>query len=1074
MGEEKMAEFGSTQQKYVLGLDVGTNSVGWAAIIQNKAGAPTGVLKTGVRVFSSVVTGNAEKGQEESNAIARRDARLVRRQLRRRAARQCELFQLLQQQGLLPAYQGTAQSASQQRHELLNALDQEIGAKWTKCGGAMAKAAADLPLYLLRKTALDAALEPFELGRVFYHLSQRRGYKSNRKEQSKKGKGADDLGAVETGIEDLTAEMHSVNARSLGEYFAALDPHVRKVRGRWTARKMYEDEFALIWEKQAGFHPNLLTEELHYQIKHLLFYQRPLKAQSHLIGRCELEPNERRAAWATLEAQQFRLLQSVNNLEIILPGSVVGIPLTAEQRQTVLNLLENSAEVTFKKIRKVLGLGDTTGFNLQRGGETRLKGNLTNTHMSEVFGERWKEMPEEDKKQVIEDWRTIEQEDSLVRRAIDHWKLDETGAKWLASRPAPSGYCAFSRKAIRKMLPKLESGKTGPEAEHEIYGDRHSGGQVFDRVPPVRNVLKNLRNPAVERSLTELRKVVNALIHEYGKPTEIRVQLARELKKSRHERMESVSYNRDRERQRNVVKEKMLKELGIQHPSRADVEKALLWEECLGECPYTGKRYPFSSLFGQNPPVQVQHIIPFSRIPDDSFQNKTLCAIEENQYKANRTPFEAYADPVQYEAILNRVKHWPKPNPGKQRRFELRTLEELEGFSSRQLNCIRYASRLTCELMGTLYGGRDIEIAGRTRQVVFASTGMLTTTLRRAWGLEAVLRETTFSRVEGKPRDDYRHHAIDAIVIALCRPKLIAALTRVNPLDISWQGARTMPRIQSPWKNFIDSIRPHFEQMLVSHRPEHRLNGEMHKATNYSRPRLEGDKSAVHLRRPVTGLSMKEIENIADPAVREAVRAKAAGCGGDLVKWTPNQTGTDWPQLVTKSGKHVPIKKVRIKEILNVREIGKGERTRYVALKNNHHVAIFALLNEVGEEKRWEPVIVSLFDAMERKRKGEALVQTSYSGTGKAIFKYSLMGGDTLLLHKDCDHSKGLCNPTVWQVRTIAASGQLSLVRVNDGRQKTDILKAREWWSPSIDGLRKLDALKVTVDSLGGIHQAGG
>ena len=1069
-----MADTDSLQQKYVLGLDVGTTSVGWAAISLNQTGKPTGILKTGVRGFDTVVTGNVEKGQDESNAIARRNARLVRRQLRRRAARQDELFHLLQQQGLLPSYRGTALSASQQRHELLNALDQEIGIKWAKSGGAMAKTAADLPLYLLRKRALDAALEPFELGRVFYHLSQRRGYKSTRKQMPKKGKEADKLGAVETGIEDLTAEIERAHARTLGEYFASLDPHVRKVRGRWTARKMYEDEFALIWEKQIAFHPALLTEELHYQIKHLLFYQRPIKSQSHLIGRCELEPNERRVAWATLEAQQFRLLQSVNNLEIILPGSVVGIPLTVEQRQTVLNLLENSAEVTFKKIRKTLGLGDTTGFNLQRGGEIRLKGNQTNTYMTEVFGERWTFMPDEEKKQVVEDWRTIEQEDSLVRRAVNFWHLDEASAKWLAARTAPSGYCAYSRKAIGKLLPLLAAGKKGPEAENEIYGSRLSGGMIYDRIPPVRDVLKNLRNPAVERSLTELRKVVNSLIQEYGKPTEIRVHLARELKKSRRERMESVSYNRDRERQRLQVKEKLLKELGIQHPSHADIEKALLWEECQGECPYTGKRFPFSSLFGENPPVQVQHIIPFSRIPDDGFQNKTLCAVEENQYKANRTPFEAYTDPAQYEAILNRVKHWPKPNPGKQRRFELRTLEELEGFSSRQLNCIRYASRLACELMGTLYGGRDIEAAGRTRQVVFASTGVLTATLRRAWGLEAILNETTLSSIQGKSRDDYRHHAIDAIVIALSRPKLIAVLTRANDLAPYGRGERIMPRIQSPWKDFIDSIRPHFEQMLVSHRPEHRLNGEMHKATNYGRPHEEGDKNVVHLRRPVTGLSMKEIENIVDPAVREAVRAKAVECNGDLVKWTPNQGGTDWPQLVTKSGKHVSIKKVRVKEILNVREIGKGERTRYVALKNNHHVAIFALLNEVGAEKRWEPVIVSLFDAMERKRKGEPLIQTSYSGTGKAIFKFSLMGGDTLLLHKDCDHSKSLCNPTVWQVRTIAASGQLSLVRINDARQKTDILKAKEWWSPSVDGLRKLDALKVMIDSLGGIHQAGG
>jgi CRISPR-associated endonuclease Csn1 len=819
---------------------------------------------------------------------------------------------------------------------------------------------------------------------------------------------------------------------------------------------------------------------LHHQFKHLLFYQRPIKAQSHLIGGCELELGERRAAWATLEAQQFRVLQKVNDLEIILPGNVTGVPLTPEQRKMVLDLLENSAEATFKKIRKALGLSENVGFNLQRGGETKLKGNLTNAHMAAVFGERWPAMSDDDKKQVVEDWRTIEQEESLIRRAIEHWKLDEAGAEWLASRPAPSGYCLISRKAIRKLLPLMMEGKRFKEAEREVYGNRLTGGQVFDRIPPVRQALKTLRNPAVERALTELRKVVNALVREYGKPVEVRIELARDLKKPRHERAKAVTYNRDREKQRTTAKEKMLRELGpgFEHPSRADVEKALLWEECQGECPYTGKRFPLSSLFGENPPLQVEHIIPFSRIPDDSFQNKTLCYHEENQRKGNRTPFEAYTDPAQYEAILNRVRNWRTPNPGKQRRFELRTLEELDGFSERQMNDTRYASKLACELLGTLYGGRDIQTESGSRQVVFASSGMVTATLRKGWGLEAILREAAPSangQNRGKPRTDHRHHAIDAITIALSRPKMIAALSRNNAQDPYWpQNGRIAPRIQNPWKDFVDSIRPHIEQMLVSHRPEHRLTGALHDETNYGRPRKEGGKEVVHIRKQVVGLSAGDIENIVDPIVREIVRARAAQLGGDLRKWTPKEGSEDWPQLRTKTGKEIPIKRVRIKKALGVETIGKGERTRHVALSSNHHVAIFALLDERGREKRWEPEIVSLLSAMERKRQGQPIIQTRLAAVPEAAFKLSLMWGDTLLLHKDCEHGNGICRPSFWRVRSIWESGQLTLVRINDARLLTEIRTGKDSLFPSADALRKLDAVKVVIDSLGRIHQSGG
>lgn len=1081
-----MVEADHSHQSYVLGIDLGSASLGWAAITLDQTGMATGLMRAGVRIFDPAVTGDIEKGQDQSNAVERRTARLIRRQLRRRAARQSELFKLLQKHGLLPHYVGTEADSSQQRHAILNELDQNLAAKWAKPGGNGVNAAIELPLYLLRMTALDMPLESFELGRIFYHLSQRRGYRSNRRDQaenkkeSSKAKKADDLGAVEGGIKELEAAIQSSGARTLGEYFASIDPHAQKVRGRWTARKMYEEEFAAIWSRQSAFHPVLLTEELHREIKRLLFYQRPIKAQSHLIGDCELEPGEKRAAWATLEAQQFRVLQKINDLEIIEPGNVSGIPLGSEQRKIMFNLLENSAEATFKKIRKALKLSENIGFNLQRGGETKLKGNLTNTHMEAVFAERWPLMSDEEKKQIVEDWRNIEQEESLIRRAIEHWKLDETGAKWLASRPAPTGYCMYSRKGIRKLLPLMAQGMRFKAAENAVYGNRFTGGQAHDRIPPVRDALKNLRNPAVERALTELRKVVNALVREHGKPTEVRIELARDLKKPRHERAKAVSQNRDREKQRNAAKTKMLQELGpgFEHPSRADVEKALLWEECQGECPYTGKRFPLSSLFGENPPLQVEHIIPFSRIPDDSFQNKTLCYHEENQHKGNRTPFEAYKDSGQYEAILNRVRSWRTANPGKQRRFELRTLEELEGFSQRQLNDTRYSSKLACELVGTLYGGRVIQTESGSRQVVFASSGMVTATLRKGWGLEAILREAAPSangQSRGKPRTDHRHHAIDAITIALTRPRLIAALSRSNAQDPYWpHNGRTAPRLQNPWKDFVDSIRPHIEQMLVSHRPEHRLTGAMHDETNYSRPRKEGGKDVVHIRKPVTGLSAADIESIVDPAVREVVRAKAAQLGGDMKKWTPKEGNEDWPLLKTKTGKDIPVKRVRIKKSLGVETIGENEHARHVALSNNHHVAIFAMQDERGKEKRWEPIIVPLFDAMERKRKQQPIIESCFPESGDYVFKFSLMGGDTLLLHKDCDHKKNICKPTIWRLRTIGSNGQLSLVRSNDARLKADIQKAKEWWSPTPDALRKLDAVKVVIDSLGRIHHDGG
>ena len=155
----------------------------------------------------------------------------------------------------------------------------------------------------------------------------------------------------------------------------------------------------------------------------------PLRSNLTSSAAVSLNPASAARRGRHLKPSSSAYLQKVNDLEIILPGQINSIPLTAEQRQTVLYLLENAEIASFDKIRKALKLEKKIGFNLQRGGETKLKGNLTNTHMAAVFAERWPAMSDADKMQVVEDWRTIPEDDSLIRRAIEYWKLDETGAR---------------------------------------------------------------------------------------------------------------------------------------------------------------------------------------------------------------------------------------------------------------------------------------------------------------------------------------------------------------------------------------------------------------------------------------------------------------------------------------------------------------------------------------------------------------------------------------------------------------------------------------------------------------------
>jgi CRISPR-associated endonuclease Csn1 len=1054
-------------QKYVLGLDLGSASLGWAMIALSPTGDPVGLIRAGVRIFEPGVDGTSldiEQGKDQSKAVDRRVARLHRRQLRRRAARQRELFQLLQQAGLLPIPEAGGGASSEQRHELLNKLDQTLALRFTKPGEDTPF--GQMPLYLLRKRALDHPLEAHELGRVLFHLSQRRGFKSNRKEVKKSAKENEDLGQVKTEIHALEQLILDAGARTLGEYFAGLDPHTQKVRRRWTARKMFEDEFAKIWEAQLPHHTTL-TAELRDKIAHLLFYHRPIAAQAHLIGKCELEPTKQRAPWAMMAAQRFRILQKVNDLRLIEPGNAISTPLTEEQRVQLYRLLDREGTQTFAAIRKHLSIPKGIQFNLEKGDEKELRGNRTQKSMLKVFGDKWDTLSEGKQNQIIENWRNSESDEALMQEAIGHLGLDAEAAARLVAENPQSDYCSLSLAAIGKILPLMLSGKSFKEAETEVYGSRFSGLAVHDVLPTVRQHLTSLRNPAVERALTEMRKVVNAIIREHGKPYEIRIELARELKKPRQERVKATTANRKREADNKNIATRIAAECGLQGSiSRKDLEKAKLYVECGGICPYTGRSIPFSQLF-QNSEFDVEHIIPRSRYPDDSFQNKTLCYLPENrENKRNRTPFEAYGDNEDLWAqILARVDKWS--NPGKRERFLLRDTQQLVGFSARQMNDTRYTSVLAGRLLESLYGGRDIVEASGTRQVIFASSGAVTATLRRSWGLEGILHELVPAgpgQSRSKPRTDHRHHAIDAITIALTRPSVIQAMAQASSLEPWQQDSRSWRSVPSPWKDFVASIRPHIEQMIVSHRPEHKISGELHKGSNYSRPYIYQGKPTVHTRCALAGLTAADIaadDVIVDPIIREAIRSKLDEIGGNPKLFEKPENA---PYLTTADGRSIPIRKVRVRETKNPLKVGQGMRERFVASGGIHHIELFVTRDETRKEK-WESAVIQITEAYDRRRKKVPVVSRNLASTAEAEFLFSVMKDDTVEL--DFEGTR-----QVFRVKKFYDAGPIWFTGVNNAQMDEEQKKNKTTWSKTPNGLKLLNPRKVVVDLLGKVHPA--
>jgi CRISPR-associated endonuclease Csn1 len=455
--------------KHILGLDIGTNSIGWAILRAEERGerlVPVGIERTGVRIFEAGVSGSIEQGRTESHAKARREARMQRRGVFRDAQRLKRAFRLLQETGLMPGNP----SRPSERDQVIKSLDAEFRYTWKHKLLAAGVDSATIKIsvnhnlpYVLRSRGLDEKLEPYEIGRAFYQLAQRRGFKSARKNVKGKDDADNDPNMIERVAKGLQEEMNKVSARTLGEYFAKYNPFEsvdQKIRGVYTLRTMYEQEFELLWEAQAQYYPNILTpafrQKLLYDI-HGVFWQRSMKDQSHLTGECSLEIGEKRAPWALVDAQRFRYLQKLNDTMVIQPDDERR-SLTPEEHVLLATALEKRAVLTFTGAKEILGLSQRHKFNLGEGGESRFVGNRTAAKFIEVLGDRWQQIASEQQNRMVADYLKSKDGLNSMQRSIGELALDDKLARKLAAIKLEPGYCNFSRKALAKLLPNLREG----------------------------------------------------------------------------------------------------------------------------------------------------------------------------------------------------------------------------------------------------------------------------------------------------------------------------------------------------------------------------------------------------------------------------------------------------------------------------------------------------------------------------------------------------------------------------------------------------------------------------------------
>ena len=388
--------------KYRLGLDLGTNSIGWCMLKLNTANEPVAVVKAGVRIFHD---GRNEKSKEPL-AVARRNARSIRRNLDRKISRRNHLLNKLVKYGLLPENESERKALS-----IFNP-------------------------YELRCRAVYEKIELYEIGRALMHLSKRRGFKSNRKVDKES-----DSGKIKPAIERLKKKMEEHNKKTVGEYFYSLLEKGKSVRARlgkidgkegyeiYIDRSLIEEEYNIIMAEQIKYHKEL-TKDIVDEIFNIIFYQRPLKKQK--IGKCSLTGEDIKLHKAHVLAQNFILLQKINDLRVYDENIYENRELTPNEKAVLKVELQNKKEMSFDKVRNLLKKNFTTvkyGKFSHESIDDKIAGNKTNAVMAskDILGDKWDNFSDDEKFNIIDMLFSDESNDEVKEKYRNNFNLTDEG-----------------------------------------------------------------------------------------------------------------------------------------------------------------------------------------------------------------------------------------------------------------------------------------------------------------------------------------------------------------------------------------------------------------------------------------------------------------------------------------------------------------------------------------------------------------------------------------------------------------------------------------------------------------------
>lgn len=844
--------------KRVLGLDLGSSSVGWAIIEENS---------------QEVISEGTSSPQDKIVAIGSRIIPLS----------VDESTQFSKGQALTKNADRTAKRTQRKgydRYQLRRALLLEKLTRLGMYNGSTLKCST-LELWGLRAKAVTEKISLLELGRVLCHINQKRGYRTAKSDYGDKKQGE-----YVQKVEERHRELHEQSV-TVGQFlYNGLKADAAfRCKERVYPRDAYIEEYDAIMRNQQSHYPDLLTAEVVAHIRdYIIFHQRPLKSCKHLVGKCELERHDVKRGERIVNCgpkvaprssplfQVCKIWESINNLAVRNRENDL-LYISVEQKKQLFVYLNTHDKLKATQLKTLLGVktkewlfqqavegglqGNTTYCAIEKAlgnypqKEELLRfdlcvtdGNLVNTEtgeVSKVIDASFEQQP------LYRLWHTlysISNREELQRVLQTQFAIDDEAVVEALCQIdfVKAGYGNKSSRAMRKILPYMMEGMQYYDAKLAAgYDDipltkaQNEARELAEKLMPIQKGA--LRQPVVEKILNQLVNLVNALMEEHGRFDEIRVELARELKQSREEREQATKAISDNQKKNDAVAKRISEEYSLT-PTRSRIQKYKMWEESEQICMYCGTTVNVHEfLLGSG--VEVEHIIPRSVLFDDSFSNKVCACRKCNQDKGNRTAYDfmesrgegalkAYVERVNDLAERKKISHT------KRNKLLMKGKDIPTDFINRQLRESQYIAKKAKEMLQAVCRN------------VYATSGSITDFIRHLWGWDEVLHTLNFERyqaagltelvereVDGRKveverikdwskRMDHRHHAVDALTIACTKQGYIQRINNLNSLkEVAFaslandtQGAETRQRL-TRLERYIQQ-QPHFSTAEVA------------------------------------------------------------------------------------------------------------------------------------------------------------------------------------------------------------------------------------------------------------------